>query len=165
MLKWNKLAVRLCVATALFAFFAQSNAEAAWWKSGWFRHPAKDQCDSCRAGCPNYVAKYARAPYGDKYCGYYVGGGAAFSRHSESRYVDEGTFGMDYRLWKQRIALDWYHGRKYQDGRGQFEMNIENEPFITARQDRARRKGIPLRERGHHGGGHGEGGGHGGGGH
>lgn len=151
MINMHNKVVWACLAAAFFAWNSQSEAEAGGIR-GWFRYHAEDPCDMCRAGNPNYVAKRARFAYGDRYCGYYVGGGAASSRKGESRYVHEGTFGMDYRLGRQRVALDWWHGRKYQDGRGQFEPNEENEPFKTAHKDRAFRKG--KGEGGEGGGGH-----------
>src|SRR5580765_3004100 len=87
-----------------------------------------------RAGYPDCVAGYARCGYARHYAGYYVGGGAACSGgrtclSGEPRYTHEGTFGMDYAPCYSRVALDWYHGKKYQGGEGQYEPNRANNGF------------------------------------
>jgi hypothetical protein len=73
-----------------------------------------------RAGCPQRVAWYAHPSDTSSYAGYSVGGGAACC--GEARYPDEGTWGHDYQGWliPRRIILDWWHGRKYQDGIGHY---------------------------------------------
>ena len=87
-----------------------------------------------RAGNPQCVAPWARFTYGPKYCGYYVGGGAALYGqpdllHGEPRYEHEGTFGMDYAPRYSRVVLNWFHGTRYQAGEGQYEPNHHNNPF------------------------------------
>lgn len=78
-------------------------------------------CDHCRAGWPTCIRKHAIPSNTRHYCGYYVGGGAAW--HGEGRFIDEGTFGWDYMgiIVRKRVALDWYHGRRYQGGDGAYE--------------------------------------------
>jgi hypothetical protein len=87
-----------------------------------------------RAGNPQCVAPWARFTYGPKYCGYYVGGGAALygcpdHLHGEPRYPHEGTWGMDYAPWYSRVRLQWFHGTRYQGGEGQYEPEEKNNPF------------------------------------
>ena len=89
-----------------------------------------------RAGYPYCIARWARFTYGDKYCGYYVGGGATFYGNrpgllrGERRYWHEGTWGMDYAPWYSRVRLQWFHGRRRQDGDGQYEPDGHNNPVI-----------------------------------
>jgi hypothetical protein len=77
-----------------------------------------------RAGYPNIISKWARPTDTGKYCGYYVGGGAAF--RGEPRYPCEGTWGWDYCGWHRlphRVMLCWWHGRKYQGGSGAYKTD------------------------------------------
>ena len=89
-----------------------------------------------RAGCPNIVARWARFSYGPNYCGYFVGGGAAHygqpptKLRGEPRYPHEGTWGMDYKPWYSRVRLQWFHGKRKQDGDGQYEPDHLNNPLI-----------------------------------
>ena len=87
-----------------------------------------------RAGRPDQVAPWAQHTYGPKYCGYYVGGGAAIYGkpgvlHGEPRYAHEGTWGMDYNPWYSRVRLQWFHGARYQQGEGQYEPDHHNNPL------------------------------------
>jgi hypothetical protein len=68
-------------------------------------------------GLPPPVACYARPSDTGSYCGYYVGGGCA-TRRGEAREAWEGTWGWDYLgcLFRRRIYLQWWHGRRYQGG-------------------------------------------------
>jgi len=76
----------------------------------------------CRAGWPECARQRAIPSDTGRYCGYYVGGGAV--THAEGRYLDEGTWGWDYRglCFRKRVALDWWHGR-YQGGAGQYRTD------------------------------------------
>ncbi|HEY2253425.1 MAG TPA: hypothetical protein VGH74_20265 [Planctomycetaceae bacterium] len=97
--------------------------------------PATDNdARRCRAGNPQCTAWYARGSYRRNYAAYYVGGGAPLCGgwtpvSGEARYSNEGTFGMDYAPWYSRVNLAWYHGRRYQGGRGQYEPNRLNSGF------------------------------------
>jgi hypothetical protein len=73
-----------------------------------------------RAGNPQIVAWYAQPSDTGSYIGYYVGGGAAC--RGEPRNINEGTWGWDYQGWlfPRRVALDWWHGRRYQGGIGHY---------------------------------------------
>ncbi len=88
-----------------------------------------------RAGNPHLISRWARCFPGSTYKGYYVGGGAArrkvaaSSFYGEHRYVNEGTFGVDYAPWYSRVTLRWFHGRKYQDGEGHYEPDEYNNPL------------------------------------
>jgi hypothetical protein len=77
-----------------------------------------------RAGYPDKVSKLAHATDTGKYCGYYVGGGAAFG--GEPRHPGEGTWGWDYcgcRWLPHRVVLCWWHGRKSQGGAGAYKTD------------------------------------------
>jgi hypothetical protein len=83
-----------------------------------------------RAGCPQHIAPWARCSFNQRYYGYYVGGGAW--RHSgDARDPDEGTWGLDYSFRKQPGVLNWWHGRRLQDGGGQYEPDAHVNPFRT----------------------------------
>ncbi len=82
------------------------------------------------AGMPQWVRAHAIPSYTHHYGGYYVGGGAAF--HGEGRYINEGTWGWDYFgiAFQKRIALNWWHGARYQGGLGAYKTDgpkIEHE--------------------------------------
>lgn len=93
---------------------------------------AQSEDNEVRAGCPNQIARHARVGYGKDYVVYYVGGGAR-SPKGEARYVEEGTFGVDYRPivpgFRNTVALGWWHGRRWQGGQGQYEPNTVISPF------------------------------------
>jgi hypothetical protein len=76
-----------------------------------------------RAGCPHFVACYAQPSVNRNYIGYYVGGGAVV--YGEGRHSQEGVWGVDYHgmLFKRRVRLDWWHGRKYQGGIGAYKTD------------------------------------------
>jgi hypothetical protein len=87
-----------------------------------------NQCERLqRAGCPHCVARWARPPWEKQECGYYVGGGAAW--FGDARCPTEGTWGWDYAPWYSRVRLGWWHGRKFQDGEGQYEADRHNNPL------------------------------------
>jgi hypothetical protein len=56
--------------------------------------------------------------------GYYTGGGSAFCR-GQPRLDTEGTWGWDYhgRWIPQRVFLQWWHGRCYQNGAGAYRID------------------------------------------
>jgi hypothetical protein len=101
---------------------------------GWW--PGSSAARLRRAGCPNSIAPWARFTYGRRYCGYFVGGGAALygKRPSllrgEPRFSHEGTWGVDYNPWYSRVRLQWFHGRRRQDGEGTYEPDHWNNPLI-----------------------------------
>ena len=80
-----------------------------------------------RAGNPQCLSRWAQPSYERHGGGYYVGGGRAFG--GEGRYIQEGTWGQDYAPWYTRVALRWNHGRRYQDGGGQYEPDQRNKPL------------------------------------
>jgi hypothetical protein len=59
------------------------------------------------------------------YLGYHVGGGAVNAHKAEPRQADEGTWGWDYQGWlvPRRVALGWWHGRRYQGGGGAYKTD------------------------------------------
>lgn len=75
-----------------------------------------------RAGWPTCVHSRPFPSDTGRYCGYYVGGGAA--RHGEGPYDHEGTWGWDYLgYWlPRRVALGWSHGRR-QSGMGAYQTD------------------------------------------
>jgi hypothetical protein len=106
-----------------------SQETAGWW-------PGSSAARLHRAGCPNCIAPWARFTYGRRYCGYFVGGGAALYGKSASllrgelRYPYEGTWGVDYNPWFTRVRLQWFHSRRRQDGEGSYEADHKNNPLI-----------------------------------
>jgi hypothetical protein len=88
-----------------------------------------------RAGNPLCISPLARCFPGPKYKGYSVGGGAAWygspatAIRGEGRFVNEGTFGVDYAPWYSRVQMRWFHGRKQQGGEGQYEPDGYNNPL------------------------------------
>ena len=76
-----------------------------------------------RAGNPQHVAWWARPSLNKHYISYYVGGGAVIG--GEHRGHDEGTWGLDYGgvLFPKRVWLQWWHGRKEQDGGGTYKTD------------------------------------------
>lgn len=83
----------------------------------------------CRAGnplCLSPLAGWSKTP---KYWGYYAGGGnpgnvGTYRWSGEPRRAAcEGTWGLDYMPWYSRVRLNWWHGRKFQDGSGQYQAN------------------------------------------
>lgn len=96
------------------------------------RNPDSEQS---RAGFPGRISRLAQPFPTARYRGYYVGGGAASFRsppdafHGENRRSSEGTFGVDYAPWYSDVRLHWFHGRKQQGGEGQYEPDLNNNPF------------------------------------
>lgn len=132
---WLYTAARRLVAVlALVGGIEAERAKAAEYTTAEATAAYQLECRKRRAGYPDRVAPYARCTYGRDYCGQYVGGGAAtigrrLSLHSEPRYPDEGTFGIDYAPPWSCVNLMWYHGKKYQGGEGQYQPNRINNPF------------------------------------
>lgn len=98
-------------------FASQAEAIAATYAGEPWRCAAH-QC----AGWPTCVHSRAFPSDTGRYCGYYVGGGAAWRR--EGRYEDEGTWGWDYMgFWlHKRVALGWSHYRR-QSGTGAYQTD------------------------------------------
>jgi hypothetical protein len=71
--------------------------------------PWRYEAHAC-AGRPACIHSRAFPSDTGRYCGYYVGGGAAW--HGEGRYEHEGTWGWDYHgfCFPKRVALGWWHG-------------------------------------------------------
>lgn len=98
-------------------------------------HAVRAETPLMRTGQPYCVAPWADYGVHEKYCGYYVGGGAR-QHQGEGRYLHEGTWGVDYLPWRHsRISLNWWHGRKYQDGGGQYEPDAKVNPFQSLQRD------------------------------
>ena len=79
--------------------------------------------DGCRhVGHPEEISCLAVPSDTGHYFGYYVGGGAPCL--GEPRCVWEGTWGWDYSglLVPKRVALGWFHGRRYQGGIGSYSQ-------------------------------------------
>ncbi len=87
--------------------------------------PRYCQEETFRAGWPNDVRKHAICAVNDHYYAWYVGGGAGLpflkNRH---RTPTEGTWGLDYSLWKKprTVWMKWTCGR-YQGGEGAYETD------------------------------------------
>lgn len=88
-----------------------------------------------RAGNPQCVSPIADWSNTVHYWGYYVGGGNPFTRGGKHLAGDhrhircDGTWGWDYVPFYSHVRLRWWHGRRYQDGEGQYEANRFVEPF------------------------------------
>lgn len=85
--------------------------------------PAPDH-DFCRAGRPDLVSRWSHPSNTLRFCGGYVGGGAALC--AEPRYCTDGTWGWDYVggcPFTHRVFLGWWHGRKYQGGSGAYRQD------------------------------------------
>jgi hypothetical protein len=114
-------------------------ASASWWrcctwpeclkcnqdeKCEWYRYlpcwPAPEHSHE-RAGYGGKLSCITQPTDTPAYVGYYVGGGAVCC--GEPRCLDEGTWGWDYQgcLLPRRIILQWWHGRHYQGGSGQYQ--------------------------------------------
>jgi hypothetical protein len=76
-----------------------------------------------RAGCAMLVRPHAIPSNTRFYGGYAVGGGAAV--RGDQPLASEGTFGWDYfgMTFAKRIDLNWWHGRRYQGGTGQYQAD------------------------------------------
>lgn len=81
--------------------------------------------DMARAGYPLEISRFAHALDYSRMIGYYLGGGAANFHKAEPRFADEGTWGLDYTGWhfRRRVALGWWHGRRYQGGPGAYQTD------------------------------------------
>lgn len=77
-----------------------------------------------RAGCPQNISCLAATTPNPHDCGYYVGGGAR-GKQGGPRYRNEGTWGWDFwgTLERKHVALNWYHGEKYQGGSGAYKTD------------------------------------------
>lgn len=106
----------------LLSLFVAVECDAGHPKSGKSRtHQKVDRLQ--RAGNPHGVAWYAIPSVNKHYTAYYIGGGAALK--GEHRHPGEGTWGLDYAgaLFKKRIKLGWWHGRREQDGGGSYQTD------------------------------------------
>jgi len=86
-----------------------------------------------RTGNSQSVAWYARPSDTGRCIGYYVGGGAPC--HGEPRLLNEGTWGWDYKGFgylPKWIALQWWHGRRYQGGTGAYKTDGPPIPNVLA---------------------------------
>lgn len=76
-----------------------------------------------RTGHPETQSEFAKPSLSKHYSFGYVGGGASFG--GEPRFVDEGTWGVDYSgiLWSKRIWLRWMHGQDERRGEGSYQTD------------------------------------------
>lgn len=79
-------------------------------------------CDFQCTGCFG-TRRHALASNNKHYGGYWVGGGAPCK--GDDPFVEEGTFGWDYLglVFTKRVALGWFHGRRYQGGTGAYKTD------------------------------------------
>ena len=116
-------------------FQAASTLTLTFW-AGWAM--GQEPCANCglsahsRTGNPQSVACYAMPSDTGRYIGYYVGGGAAY--HGDPRALNEGTWGWDYKGFclPRHIALQWWHGRRYQGGSGAYKTDGCPVPNVLA---------------------------------
>jgi hypothetical protein len=79
-----------------------------------------------RAGWPNTISSHARCSVNHRYTGYYVGGGALRGHASTTRCPNEGTWGLDYKLFRRipKVELGWHHNPcKTQGGVGAYKTD------------------------------------------
>lgn len=79
--------------------------------------------DHARAGCAPLLRPHAIPSNTRFYGGYWVGGGKP--RAGDGPFAHEGTFGWDYTgiLFRKRVGLSWWHGQRYQGGRGAYSTD------------------------------------------
>jgi hypothetical protein len=83
-----------------------------------------DPARLARAGCPQIPGRAAAPSVTHRNAGYFVGGGEPRGRGG--RCVQDGTWGMDYQLFPNRlpkIGLGWHHGQRYQGGPGAYKTD------------------------------------------
>ncbi len=93
-------------------------AQAEWINAAYAGYDYRT-CAHCRAGWPQCIREHATPSNTPHYCGYYVGGGAAW--WGEGYFLHEGTYGWDYFgvTRRKRVSLGWWHG-KHQGGTGRY---------------------------------------------
>lgn len=86
-------------------------------------HPPVDA--DTRAGHPHEISRLARPADIGRSIGYSVGGGAVNRHRADPPAPDDGTWGYDYTggLFKRRVDLGWWHGRRYQGGVGAYKTD------------------------------------------
>lgn len=87
-----------------------------------------------RAGWPLAISGHAKPTRSSNVVGYRVGGGA-IATHGEPPTRQEGTWGFDDTglPWhRRRVALNWWHGRHAQGGRGAYETDGHAPPDVIA---------------------------------
>jgi hypothetical protein len=86
---------------------------------------ARADGDVARAGYPNEVSRFARPADDGRSIGYLVGGGALNWRKASPPGPNDGTWGWDYSggLFRRRVDLGWWHGRRYQGGSGAYKTD------------------------------------------
>lgn len=78
-----------------------------------------------RAGHPLETSHFARPIDSSRSIGYQVGGGALRRSKAEPPNPDDGTWGWDFTggLFRRRVDLGWWHGRRYQGGTGSYKSD------------------------------------------
>jgi hypothetical protein len=88
--------------------------------------PIRYRQDDCfRSGWPHAVRKWATCSINPHYSAWYVGGGAAGAfPHARNRTCAEGTWGLDYSLWRspKHVWMQWTPGRE-QGGLGAYQTD------------------------------------------
>lgn len=87
--------------------------------------PSSSPGEHQRAGNPLETSRWAVPSDNGGHVGYYVGGGCPHPRKAEGPTAEEGTWGWDYQGWfpLRRVALGWWHGRRYQGGTGAYQTD------------------------------------------
>jgi hypothetical protein len=87
--------------------------------------PTDGPAEQARAGYPRQVSCFAFPSDTGRYIGYWIGGGCANAHKAEPPHVDEGTWGWDFTggLFRRRVDLGWWHGRRYQGGTGAYKTD------------------------------------------
>ena len=117
---WEKLRKRLDLDPRT-SFFGTHEKTFEARKTNWER--------LARAGCPHLIAPWASCQDDWHYEGYYIGGGAAWGNRDFRIRRREGTWGWDYSPPWSIVKLDWFHGRRYQAGEGQYNPDVNSNPL------------------------------------
>jgi hypothetical protein len=83
------------------------------------------QDDIRRAGQPQEISRLAQPIQPTRMIGYYIGGGALNRYKADVALPTDGTWGLDYTggLFRRRVDLGWWHGRRYQGGAGAYKTD------------------------------------------
>jgi hypothetical protein len=113
-MRWNRCSNVALAALAMLTLGAAAGTDPA---DSWEEHR--------RAGFPQETSRRARPSDTGRYTGYTVGGGSVRLRKGDPPLPHEGTWGWDYvgGVFKRRVILNWWHGRRYQGGPGAYQTD------------------------------------------
>jgi len=88
-------------------------------------NPPDTEDDYLRAGRPFEISRFARPADIGRSIGYYVGGGALNRHRADPASTIDGTWGFDFTggIFRRRVDLGWWHGRRFQAGSGAYKTD------------------------------------------